>query len=381
MMTTPEILIQRARDTAHLETFDSMSFTEGLEILCADIDSVTTFRPGARERLHDQIVELLTKRLAVADYRRQNPAQVNLPVVKPLFVVGMPRTGTTALINLLDQDPSRRTMLKWELADPVPPAGAAERRSDPRALRLLAEQRASVEAGTLPANIHMEWADSPTECVYLMGWEFKGLLWDAQARFPGYSRHSFECDMSSAYDWHKRFHQMKQGSEDVRWTLKAPSHILWIPELLAAYPDARLVWTHRDPFTALASQCSLMAQIHERYSDHPDLGWIRQRYPHYMREHLRRPMQLPAHQKERIYDLLYNDVMRNPIGALKGVYSWLGEEFSTELQNGIEGWLAANPKGKHGRHHYGLEQFGISKAEVAPLFSDYLAEYNVPLDD
>jgi hypothetical protein len=289
-----------------------------------------------------------------------------------LFVIGMPRTGTTALINLLDQDPARRTMLKWELADPVPPARVAARRTDQRALRLLAEQRAAVQAGTLPANIHMEWSDTPTECVYLMGWEFKGLFWDAQARFPGYSRHSFECDMTSAYEWHKRFHQMKQGREDVRWTLKGPSHILWIP--------ARLVWTHRDPFTALASQCSLMAQIHLRYSDRPDLEWIRQRYPSYMREHLLRPMRLPTHQRERIYDLRYDDMMRDPVGALKGIYSWLGEEFSPGLQERVELWLASNPKGKHGSHDYGLERFGLSRSEVAPLFSEYLAEYDPPPD-
>jgi hypothetical protein len=226
----------------------------------------------------------------------------------------------------------------------------------------------------------MEWADTPTECVYLMGWDFRGLLWDAQARFPGYARYSFECEMGPTYEWHKRFHQMKQGTEDVRWALKAPSHILWIPELLAAYPDARLVWTHRDPFTALASQCSLMAQIHLRYADVPDVDWIRQRYPGYMHEHLQRPMALPAHQRERIYDLQYNALMRDPVGAVKGLYDWLGDEFAPELQAAIEGWLAANPKGKHGGHDYGLERFGMSRSDIAPLFRDYLAEYDVQLD-
>jgi hypothetical protein len=156
--------------------------------------------------------------------------------------------------------------------------------------------------------------------------------------------------------------------------------VLWIETLLRVYPDARLVWTHRDPFTALASFLSLAANAHRRNCDEADVDRLRDFYPWYMAEHVRRPMGLLDQLGDRVFHLQYADFMRDQVGSVRALYDWLGDDFTPEVEGQMKGWLAARRQAKLGEHTYALEDVGLTREKVAPLFEDYIARFDIPLD-
>ena len=157
-----------------------------------------------------------------------------------------------------------------------------------------------------------------------------------------------------------------------------PSHALHIRWLLEAYPDARMVWTHRDPITATGSLCSLITNTHCRVMDEPDRAWVAKNYPPQLAEHARRVMARRGEiGHDRIYDLHYAEMMRDPVGAMRKLYAWLGDSFTPEVERGMDAWLTANPQGKWGKHAYKLDEWNLSEETLRPVFADYLAAYDV----
>jgi hypothetical protein len=177
--------------------------------------------------------------------------------------------------------------------------------------------------------------------------------------------------------------QVLQSKAPGTWSLKMPSHALFLDALLEVYPDARLVWTHRDPYTSLASLCNTIAVAESAWTGgKPDLDEIRRLYPMQLHEHVQRAMQVRARiGHERIHDLYYHELMRDPIDAMRRLYGWAGDAFTAEIEARMRRYLEQNPQGKHGSQSYSLEKFGLTRAEVEPLFADYLASYPVQLDD
>jgi hypothetical protein len=290
-------------------------------------------------------------------------------------VGGLPRTGTTLTVNLLSQDPAHRPALKWEISEPVPPAAAGELRSDPRCLAKKETQRRRVAVGELQTNVHFEWADEPTECVFIHMQDFKSAGWDTFLPNPEYSEFFLACDMEPAYRWHKRLLQNLQANNGGRWLLKAPSHALFADALLKVYPDARIVWTHRDPLAAVASTASLAAGVHKRFRPEPDMDWIRRYYPGQLLLHADRMEATEKRVPAQVYNLMYDDLVADPLVSMRQLYEWLGDDFTPEAQGGIRRWLAANPQGKLGSHSYRLEDFGISEASVRDRFGPYMKRF------
>ena len=194
------------------------------------------------------------------------------PVESPLIVLGMPRTGTTVISYLLDQDPSRRSLLHWQCIDPVPPATTATLRTDQRCLDLLDEQRKILEMVTaakvsLP---HWEDADGPSEDMFIHNQDFKGLSWDAFLHTSEYYEWLFDkADMTTTYEYQKRYLQVLQSTAPRTWSLKMPSHSVHIEALLEVFPDARLIWAHRDPYRATASLANLW-KLPKGMTHHPE---------------------------------------------------------------------------------------------------------------
>jgi hypothetical protein len=371
-------LVERAHSKTGLTSFHSESFREGLELLVSDVNSVGQYNDAGLQFFESFALRFLSIRLKVDDYIRQNPEVLDAPVKAPIFVLGIPRTGTTLASNLLATDPARRSVLAWEAASPVPPATSETLRTDPRALAALQAERERQAANPAAGRFYMASAIFPTECTFIQGQDFKSLIWEAHGRLPAYAEWMLSCDMSSAYEHHRRFLQVLQHKAPGCWNVKMPSHAMYLDHLLAAYPDARLVWTHRDPFTAAGSLCSLIGSRHAQVMDEPDRAWIAQNYPRQLAEHPRRVMRKRREiGQERVYDLHYADMMRDPVAAMRGLYAWLGDEFTPEVESGMRTWLTANPQGKWGKHQYKLAEWGLSEASLAPLFADYLAEYDI----
>jgi hypothetical protein len=292
-------------------------------------------------------------------------------------VMGMPRSGTTVASNLLAQDPGRRSLLLWESWQSVPPPTTATLRTDPRALAWLEEQHRELAAET-HVRPHFEWADGPTEDIRLHQQDFKALAWEMWLPVPEYSRWIMQADATSAYEYQKLVLQILQSRAPGTWSLKMPSHALQIEWLVEVFPDARLVWTHRDPYRAFASLASMKTRRWERGTGYASLDWFREHYPWQLAEQLNRPTRVRQRiGRDRIYDLHYADMMRDPIGELRRLYAWAGDEFTPEVESRMAAWLAENPQGRFGKHEYDLDQFGVTKHELEPWFADYLATHDV----
>ncbi len=372
-------LIEQAQRQTGLDRFDSESFREGLAIYLADLNR-NERSDEANQRNADLVIKSLADRLKIADYLRQRPELLERPVKRPVVVFGVPRTGTTLLSNLLAADPNRRSPLTWEIDDPVPPPTTATLKTDPRALARLEQERQMLAANPDIGKYYRFSAIYPNECVFFMIHDFKALLWEGRGKLPNYRDwlYSNEIDMTSTYEYHKRFLQMRQADAPGSWNLKLPSHGLWLETLLKVYPDARLVWTHRDPLTAAGSYCSLMSLSQMGSLGYVDKQWIAENYPWQTAQHANRIMD--SREKlghDRIVDVHYADLMRQPIGTMRKLYAALGNEFTPEAQASMQAWLDDNPQGKFGRHEYKLSEWGLTPEQIRPMFERYLASYDV----
>jgi hypothetical protein len=370
-------LIEQAQAATALEHFDSESFREGLDVFLSDFN--TTGAPEAAvERLRGNIVQVLANRLKTTDYLKQRPQLLERPIDRPVFVFGIPRTGTTLLSNLLAADPARRSPLTWEIDDPVPPPTKEGLHNDPRALERLKFERQMLAARPEMGKYYRSSAIYPNECVFFMAHDFKTLMWESRGKLPNYRDWLFATDMTSAYQYHKRFLQLLQAEAPGTWNLKMPSHALWIPTLLKIYPDARLIWTHRDPLAATGSFCSLITLAHRTFTAGVDSEWIGQNCCWQAEQHATRIMDArDALGEDRIIDVHYGELTREPIGTMRKLYQLLGDEFTQQAESGMRAWLDDNPQDKFGKHEYQLAQFGLSQATVTPLFERYLARYDV----
>jgi Sulfotransferase family len=370
-------LIDAASKATGLQRFDSESFRDGLEVLLADANHVAYPDMGI-ERFRSALVGALSTRLKTTAYLEQRPELLKRPIERPVFVFGIPRTGTTLLSNLLAADPARRSPLSWEIDDPVPPPTQDLLYTDPRALARLDMERKMLAARPDAGKYYRGSAIYPNECMFFIAHDFKALMWEGRGKLPNYRDWLFAADLTSTYQYHKRFLQILQADAPGVWNLKQPSHGLWLETLLKLYPDARLIWTHRDPLTATGSFCSLMKMGSQSFGLTPDLEWIASNYPWQAVQHAERIMN--SRQKmghDRIIDVHYADLLRNPLPTMRKLYQSLGDEFTPQAEAGMNRWIADNPQDKFGRHEYKLAQFGLTPEKVRGMFERYLSQYEV----
>ncbi|MEO7247412.1 MAG: sulfotransferase [Novosphingobium sp.] len=374
-----ETLIDLARRATGIKDFDSESYREGLDVLVRDVNChIGNYSESGLARMTNDIGHYLRNRLKVSDYLRQNPELLSRPIERPVFVMGVPRTGTTLMSNLLAADPSRRSPLTWEIDDPVPPASRETLRTDPRALARLAQEKAMLEANPDMGKYYRGSAVYPNECVFFMAHDFKTLMIESKGVLPEYKEFIFSCDMTSAYQYHKKFLQLLQQDAPGVWNVKKPSHALWLETILQVYPDARFVWTHRDPFTATGSLCSVISLSHMGHMGRIDAEWLGQDYPWQCAEHANRIMDFrDKFGEDRVIDVHYADLLSDPVGETKKLYAKLGDEWTATAEAGIQGWVNDNPQDKFGRHEYKLAQYGLSVESLTPMFERYLSRYEV----
>jgi len=380
-MLNSDALIEAACKKTGLNTFDADTYREGLDVFVEDFNdgiAIGRYTEAGIQRAQDDSVHYLASRLKVADYLRQNPELLERKIERPVFVMGMARTGTTLMSNLLGADPNRRSPLTWEIDDPVPPATTATLKTDPRALALLEQERARLAANPESGKFYRGSAVYPNECVFFMAHDFKTLMIESKGILPKYGEFIFGADMTSTYEYHKKFLQLLQHNAPGVWNLKKPSHSLFLEYLFKVYPDARVIWTHRDPFTATGSLCSLIQLSHYLYLGKPDYDWLGKNYSQQQIQHCNRVMDFrDKFGEDKIIDVHYADMVRDPVGTTKALYAKLGDDWTSEAEAAIQGWVDDNPQDKFGVHEYKLAQFGLSKEALAPHYERYLSRYDV----
>jgi hypothetical protein len=376
---TIDELVDAAHHSTGLDRFDAETVREGLGILLNDFNKQDVPDWGV-ERTKQTIVAALANRLKITAYLEARPELLDRPIVKPVFVFGVPRTGTTLLNNLLAADPNRRSPLSWEIDDPVPPATSATLTSDSRAVAKMEQERAMLAANPDIGKYYRFSAIYPNECLFFMGHDFKNVNWESRGKLPNYRDYLFSdsLDMAPAYAYHKRYLQVLQSDAPGVWNLKMPSHGLYLDTLLATYPDARLIWSHRDPLTAVGSFCSLISNGSRMSIGVADDAWIGENMPWQAVQHVERIMDTRDRiGEDRIIDSHYADLVRDPIGSMRMLYAALGDDFTPEAQAGMQAWLDDNPQGKFGKHAYKLDQYGLTPEALLPRFERYLSRYEI----
>ncbi len=370
----PEVFLRLATEGTGLTDFGDDAFREPLSLVAAGLRQ-DTMSKGGRRMLGRDVVKYLSNRLRVVDYHRQHPHLADAPIEAPIVILGLPRTGTTAMSYLLDQDPQWRSLLNWEAVTSVPPATSATLRTDPRCVELLEFQEAVLPAID-PSPPHWEWADGPTECTFVLAQDFKAGMWESRVPNPAYRDYISGADMTSAYAYHRMVLQVLQSEAPGSWVLKMPAHGYFIDGLLAEYPDARIIWTHRDPATCAASFMNLTAFAHTLSLGAPDLDWIRSTLPQRLLDQVTRPMAALANHPQ-VHHVHYADYIAEPLDAVEGVYDWLGQPLPAEARMAMEAWLARDPLSASRKAAYAIEDFGLTRAEVHNLFSNYIEAFEV----
>jgi hypothetical protein len=377
-MTVDEIL-NAAREKTQLADPDSRSWREGLEILIRDHENTGALSERGQMMIKARYAEALAARMRADDYIRRHPGVTEVPVKRPVFILGLPRTGTTLVSYMMDADPATRSLLKWEAYNGIPPAAAGALRTDTRCLAEKARDEMIIKANPTGVAAHFEAGDGPTECVHLLAQDFKSLMWAVLSSTPTYHDWILFCDMTSAFAHRKRVLQILQSTNPGRWVLKLPSDSLFIRTLVATFPDAKIIWTHRDPYVSLASSLSMRSNGRKAFNRDVDIDYMRQRFPLQLALHAMRPLEMSRERPNDIYHLYYDDLVANPLEQMRKVYAWLGDDWTAGAENGMRAWLEQNPQGRFGTHRYSLAQWGLSKADLEPYFADYLRAHPVAI--
>ena len=371
-------LVAEAVEQTGLEDFGGESFREGLELLTESLSAEADLTELGEEILRLRLRMLLANRLRVEDVHVRHPAVADQVVEGPLVIIGLPRTGTTALSQLVSTDPQIRSLRLWESTDPVPPPESATEHSDPRIAEAARGLEAMYEAFPRMKAMYFQTATGATECQDLLGMEFRTAHFDGMAHVPRYTDWVVNCDMAPAYRYHRRVLQLLQWHCPPRlWHLKTPVHMLALGPLVEAYPDARFLWTHRDPAEVLGSVCSLVAYTRSWVSDRVDRD-LGQGQVELWTEALHRAMAFREDVGEgRFADIRFGDLNADPVGTVGRAYRQLGLELGDEARRHMAHWAAENPRGSHGAHEYALDEFRIDPEALRDRFSFYTDRFSI----
>ena len=375
-----EDLINTARSRTGLDDFGEDSFYEGLERLVHSINAETRLNELGRAGLPEMLIASLVSRLEVEHWYRVHPEIEEEQIVAPLFGVGLPRTGTTALIYMLARDPNTRTLRNWEAANPCPPPEKTSELTDPRVAAFEANLKANLERTPELAEMLPQETSGPIECFPLMFMSFKFHAYEAFLHVPSYIEwvNSPACDMEPAYRYHKRVLKLLQWRcPPKRWNLKTPSHMLYIDALNKIYPDARFVMTHRDPAKVLPSLSKLLCAIRADFLEDPMPRWMGPAAADEWTVALRRMLEFRDRiGEDRCYDISHRALMSDPIGEIRKFYHWLGWEMNDDIRGRMHGWQESNLRSAQ---QIRPEDFGLDFASLRDQYRFYTDRFNALL--
>jgi hypothetical protein len=367
-----------ARSASGLGDFGSPYYREGLERTVKALNDEAELNELGRVMQHATISNALIQRLKIVDAYKQHPEIAEEIVEGPVVVLGLPRTGTTALSQLVAADPQFRSLRTWESQAPTPPPEAATQHSDPR-IAQAADGIAMIEQmfPEFRATVNSE-AEAATECQDLMGMSFRTFHFDGVVRVPGYVEWLLQSDMRETYIFHRDVLKLLQWHcKPNLWHLRTPVHMFALEAFVEAYPNAKFLWSHRDPAKVLGSVCSLIAYIRSWSSDRKDPEELGAEQLAWWAEATRRAMAF--RQKfggERFVDVSFADLQTDPVHTVAAGYQQLGLTFTDSARARVREWADSHKPGHRGTHTYDLADYGLTPDQVREAFGDYIAAYD-----
>lgn len=358
-------------------------FRDGLSILLRSYDEESRLNPFGRWMVTQQLTGIFRGRLEAERWRKEQPAIFGGEVQRPIFILGLPRTGTTALHALLAQDPANQALEYWLASSPKPRPAREQWDKDPRFKE--AAQGLGLTYWLDPGlkAIHLLTADGPEECRLLLQHTFRDDSFECNSTLPSYSKWYASCDMRPAYRRHKELLKLiGSPTPQRRWVLKYPAHLRRLRELLDVYPDACIVQTHRDPARVLPSLCSLIAGWRGIYEDAPDrraiAAWVVELWARTMEDAMAMRRELG---EQRFFDVPFGETVEDPASAIGRVYAHFGLAYPEQTADGLRQWHRSHPQHRHGEHRYSAADFGLEAGAIRERFSAYIDRFGIEIDD
>jgi Sulfotransferase family len=371
---TRDTLLAEASEQTRLDAFGPGDFRDGLDVLLESLARDADLDPSTDAGVVDDLRRRLVNRLEVEAWYADHPEIEDLPVLGPIDINGLPRTGTTALANMLSLDPQFRSLRQWEQARPCPPPTLEGEATDERRLQLARENDA------LPAELkamHLYEVDASVEDTWLLGMAYHG----QQYTVPVYGYHAWwrTADARPAYEYHRRVVKLLASRRPPHlWLFKAPHHNFHLEAILDAYPDAQFVMTHRDPARAVPSWASLVSSIFPESATTLDLHRLGHEVSNHLRVGVEQAMAARGRiDEDRFLDVHHRKFVTDPMGTVRSVYQFLGYDLTPEVERTIADWTVVNRSGAQGTHHYTAEQFGLSEAQLHDDFRSYIEYFDI----
>ncbi len=346
----------------HGENWDDGHAGTALAQLVQAFDSDAGLHDLGRWIVRRYLVNLLRSRALAMRAWDRDPHIVQAPVNRPVVIVGLPRTGTTLLYNLLAGDPNSRPLMAWESLLP----GFAGRSKTRRTVRLLRFAVPELHA------IHPLRASGPEECTWLMAHSFVSPVFLMGAYLDSYRQWLWSLSASElcpGYELYRRLLQLLQWRRGGgRWLLKSPSHLLALDVLMSTFPDARVIYLHRDLRQAIPSGCSLFAVTHSHFTDDVSTSALGAAYTETCANLVRRASAVRDQHAESVFDVHYQELIRQPLAVVRRIYEFLEQPLRDQTARQMTAWLHRDAHTRRSVHHYSLAQFGLSEERLTETF-------------
>jgi hypothetical protein len=380
----PEQLLATACEQTGLDDFGDSGWQPALELLVDGLVSEARLSMIGVEVAYGDLIRALSNRLGLIDWRKKNPDVAREKIDRPIFIVGQPRTGTTILYDLLAQDPELRAPLTWEVDEPCPVPRPETYHDDPRIAQIQANIELSEQIVPGFLKFHPMGALVGQECVRITGGEFTSMIYTVQYRLPTYYRWLlYDADYAGAYRYHRKFLQHLQSGVPGQWLLKSPAHLWQLDTLLAEYPDALIVQTHRDPLNVISSIAALTHHLRQMSTDDSTLAECAAQSYEEIIVGLEREMALRdsgAVPHDRIIDVKFADFMNDPWDTIGGIYQALGRELRPDTMQLMRDFLDAHPS-DGGRGRYTWSDTDLDAGEVREKVRSYQERYDIPTEE
>lgn len=370
----PGWLHDAARAEVGMDNFGADHYAESLDRLCRSINEDADLNPYGRLIMAMALKGALVNRLVLARLRADAPERLSGPIPAPIIVTGLPRTGTTFLHRLLAADPAHASLPLWQLNRPIPrgPGDTAEARI--KAIDDLIGLRRQITP-ELDA-VHLVRPDAPEECMWMAAPSMLSRLYYNMAPVHGWLHWYVRTDKTARYaEYRELLTYLSAGYPGKRLVLKSPDHLDGIVELMEMLPDARVICTHRDMGEQFASYMSLGRATKTIATNCLDAGAEAAAVTDMFDQSIAHMDAARARFPDRLIDVAYTDLMADPLASVSRIYDFAGLRLPESRRDALAEHHAKNPKNKHGKHDYSLDEFGVSEAWLRTHFADYAARF------
>jgi hypothetical protein len=374
-------LKNQACERTGLKEFGDPPVEPALSLLIESLAQDADLHPLGRFLIRSHVRELLETRLRLTEAWRQTDGFESAPVARPVFITGMPRSGSTFLHELLAADPYNRAPLVWEIMFPIPPPAPEQSSSDSRIRKASARLWWFRRLARRADSVHPLRACTPQECVAIHSYTFLSEEFLATCRIPKYEAFLHAADLKPAYIWQRRFVQYLQSRSPIRrWVFKSPDHVYGLKELFAVFPDAVVIQTHRNPLKVLRSSAQLIQVLHGVFAPRVDLGRIARREARVLAETIERATNFRDGHPEladRFVDLSYTELVSNPLAAVQRIYKRLDAPLSEDAAQRMT--QLASRRSRYPKHFATptLAQLGLDVSAEMRRFDPYCSRFGI----